>query len=79
MVDTPDPRTLERLEWAIRKLQPDQHAVFCAVRYDELTYAQVAVRTGRTVGEVEHLLARALAAITLAADRPPPRRWWRFR
>jgi DNA-directed RNA polymerase specialized sigma24 family protein len=52
--------------------------VFCAVRYEDLDYEQVAKRTGLTVREVEHLLAQAMFAITRDMDRPPRRRWWRL-
>lgn len=41
MIDTPDPRTLKRLRRAIRRLPPDQHAVFCAARFKDLSYEQI--------------------------------------
>lgn len=78
MIETPDPRILKRLERAIRRLPRDQHAVFCAARFEDLTYEQIAARTGLTVHDVEQLLARALASITRDMDRAPRRRWWRF-
>lgn len=78
MIDTPDPRTLKRLRRAIRRLPRDQHEVFCAARYEDLTYEQIAVRTGLSVREVEQLLAQALFNITRDVDRAPRRRWWRF-
>jgi RNA polymerase sigma-70 factor (ECF subfamily) len=78
MIEHPDPRTLRRLRRAIRRLPRDQHAVFCAARFEDLSYEQIAMRSGLTVREVEHLLAQALFAITCDMDRPPRRRWWRF-
>lgn len=78
MIEIPDPRTLKRLRRAIRGLPRDQHAVFCAARFEDLTYEQIAGRTGLTPREVEQLLAQALASITRDIDRAPPRRWWRF-
>lgn len=78
MTETPDPRTLKRLRRAIRKLPRDQHAVFCAVRFEDLSYDQIAARTGLTVPEVEQLLAQALANVTRDVDRAPHRPWWRF-
>jgi len=77
MTEAPDPRTLKRLKRAIRKLPRDQHAVFCAARFEDLDYQRIAERTGLTIGEVEQLLAQALASITRDVDRAP-RRWWRF-
>jgi len=78
MTETPDPRTLKRLKRAIRKLPRDQHAVFCAARFEDLDYQQIAERADLTVGEVEQLLAQALTRITRDMDRTPRRRWWRF-
>ena len=77
MIEHPDPRTLRRLRRAIRRLPRDQHVVFCAARFEDLGYEQIAGRAGLSVGEVEHLLAQALFAITCDMDRRP-RRWWHF-
>lgn len=76
MNDTPDPGTLRRLKRAIRRLPREQHTVFCAVRYEDLDYEQVAARTGLTVREVEHLLAQALFALMRDMDRTLRRRRW---
>ncbi len=78
MNDTPDPHTLKRLRRAIRRLPRDQHAVFCAIRYEDLDYEQVAERTGLTVREVEHLLAQALFAIMREIHCATRSRRWRF-
>ena len=78
MTETSDPRTLKRLRRAIRKLPRDQHAVFCAARFEDLDYEQIAERTGLTTGEVEQLLAQARASIRHDMDRAQRRRWWRF-
>jgi len=78
MIDTPDPRTLNRLRRAIRRLPRDQYEVFCAARYEDLSYEQIAERAGLTVREVERLLAQALFNISRDMDRASRRRWWRF-
>lgn len=78
MIDTPDPRTLNRLRRAIRRLPRDQYEVFCAARYEDLSYEQIAERHGITVREVEQQLAQALFAIMRDMDRAPRRCWWRF-
>jgi len=62
---------------AIRKLPRDQRDVFCAIRFDDLDYHQVAARFGITVAEVEALFAEALYNIVRMVDAPP-RPWWRF-
>lgn len=71
-----DPATLKRIERAIRRLPRRQREVFDAVRFDDLSYAGIAERTGLTVREVERLFAEALFNISRHVDRP--RRWGRF-
>lgn len=78
MIEQPDPHTLRRLRRAICRLPRDQYTVFCAARFEDLSYEQIAERTGLTVRQVEHLLAQAIFAITREMDHPPRRRWWRF-
>ncbi len=78
MIDKPDPRTLKRLRRAIRRLPRNQRAVFCAARYEDLSYEQIAARTGLAVRQVERLLAQALVSITREMDRLDRRPWWRF-
>jgi RNA polymerase sigma factor (sigma-70 family) len=76
MTDDVDPATLQRIERAIRKLPRRQREIFCAVRFDDLGYVEIAERTGLPVREVEQLFAEALFNISRRVDRP--RRWWRF-
>lgn len=76
MTDDVDPATLKRIERAIRSLPRRQREVFCAVRFDDLSYAEIAERTGLTVQQVEQLFAEALFNISRHVDRPG--RWRRF-
>ena len=76
MTDDVDPATLKRIERAIRTLPRRQREVFCAVRFDDLSYVDIAERTGLTVREVEQLFAEALFNISRSVDCP--RRWWCF-
>jgi RNA polymerase sigma-70 factor (ECF subfamily) len=76
MTDDVDPATLKRIEQAIRKLPRRQREVFAAVRFDDLSYVDIAEQTGLTVSEVEQLFAAALFNISRQVDRP--RHWWRF-
>lgn len=71
-----DPATLQRIKRAIRTLPRRQREVFHAVRFDDLSYVDIAERSGLTVREVEQLFAEALFNITRRVDHP--RRWWRF-
>lgn len=77
MTDQLDSRLARRMRRAIRKLPRDQREVFCAIRFDDLDYHQVAARFGISLAEVEARFAKALASIVRAADAPP-RPWWRF-
>jgi len=77
MTEQLDPRLARRMRHAIRRLPRDQRDVFCAIRFDDLDYHQVAARFGITVAEVERLFAGALANFVRMVDSPP-RPWWRF-
>ena len=51
-------------------------AIFFAVRFDKLSYSEIAQRTGLTKAQVERELAKALMNYTRnLAD--PQRHWWR--
>jgi RNA polymerase sigma-70 factor (ECF subfamily) len=77
MTDQPDPRLARRMRRAIRRLPRRQREIFCAVRYDDLTYGQIAKRTGLSVQQVEALFADALANFVRTVDAEP-RHWRRF-
>lgn len=77
MTDQLDPRLARRMRRAIRKLPRDQRDVFCAIRFDDLDYHQVAARFGITVAEVEALFAEALYNFVRMVDARP-RPWWPF-
>ncbi|WP_439603868.1 RNA polymerase sigma factor [Shinella sp.] len=74
----PTPERLKQIERAIRKLPRLQRAVFCAIRFEDLTYTQIAERHGLTVVEVEAVFARALLNVMRRLDWKP-RRWWHWR
>ena len=76
MTDDPDPEIVKRMERAVRKLPRLQREIFLAARLDDMSYVEIAERTGLTVREVEREIARALVSIARRMDRRP-RRWWR--
>ncbi len=76
MTDDPDPETIKRMERAVRKLPRLQREIFLAARLDDMSYVEIAKRTGLSVREVEREIARALVSIARRMDRQP-RRWWR--
>lgn len=78
MTDDPDPGTTKRIERAVGKLPRLQREIFLAARLDDMSYVEIAERTGLTAGQVEREIAKALVNIARRMNRQR-RRWWRFR
>lgn len=78
MTDDPDPETLKQIERALRKMPRLQREIFLAARLDDMSNAEIAERTGRTIADVERAFAKALASVDRSTSEPP-RRWWRRR
>lgn len=76
MTDDPDPVTFTRMERAVRKLPRLQREIFLAARLDDMSYVEIAERTGLSVREVEREIARALVSIARRMNRQR-KRWWR--
>ncbi|OJU23416.1 MAG: hypothetical protein BGN95_07900 [Sphingomonas sp. 66-10] len=69
---------LARLEAALRALPHFTREVFLAHRIDDLSYAEIADRTGVNVKRIEREIARAIGQIDYAmTTKSSPRRWWR--
>lgn len=63
---------LRRLEAAMRLLEPRTREIFLAHRIDELTYGEIARRTGLSVEAVERHMAKAIGQIDRSLhDRRP--------
>jgi len=77
MTHDPDPVTLKRIERAVRKLPRLRREIFLAARLDDMSYTEIAERTGLAVRDVEGHIAKALVSIDRRLRRPP-RRWWRI-
>ena len=77
MTDNPDPKELRRIARAIRRLPRRQRAIFRAIRFQNLTYGEIAERTGYSVAEVEALFAKSMANLMRNLDRQPGK-WWRI-
>jgi RNA polymerase sigma factor (sigma-70 family) len=58
--DLTEAERLEPLAEALRRLPEQRRAIFFAVTQDGVNYADVAERTGLTIGQVEREIARAL-------------------
>ncbi|MFN3727916.1 MAG: sigma-70 family RNA polymerase sigma factor [Allosphingosinicella sp.] len=60
MPDTTDPDLLRRLNEAVGNIPKLQREIFMAHRLDNMTYGEIAERTGLTVRQVERHMARAI-------------------
>jgi RNA polymerase sigma-70 factor (ECF subfamily) len=80
MDSPPDPKQqelVERLQAIMLRMPPLTREIFMAHRLDDMTYEEIARRTGLTVRQVERHVARAI----LELDRglhSEPRPWWKF-
>jgi DNA-directed RNA polymerase specialized sigma24 family protein len=60
---------------ALRRMSERQRAIFCAVRFDDASYVELAERHRISVGEVEAELTAALINLSRTLREPEP--WWR--
>jgi len=67
--DAVDPVDLARLEHAVRRLPRRQREIFLAVRLDNLSYPDIAERTGLSVREVERHFASSLLNLSVHEPR----------
>ena len=79
-VETPpaaiDPEELAKLERAVKSLRRRDREIFLAHRLDDMSYGEIAERTGLTVKQVERAMSRALSGIIRHMHRPERRWWW---
>ncbi len=78
MSDTPDPNLLHRLEKAMLNIPKLQREIFMAHRLDDMSYVEIAERTGLTVRQVERHMARALYKLVKQMDGRKLS-WWERR
>lgn len=60
----PPPGLVERLEAAMAALPAVDREVFLAARIDNMSYMEIARRTGRSVKDIEKRMSRAIGTIT---------------
>jgi RNA polymerase sigma factor (sigma-70 family) len=70
-----DAELLRRLERAMRSVPRRTRQVLLAHRLDDMSYSEIAERTGLSVREVERHVVRAIIAIDRSLNGPPSR-WW---
>ncbi|HEX5776936.1 MAG TPA: sigma-70 family RNA polymerase sigma factor [Caulobacteraceae bacterium] len=62
---------LERLVTALQALPPRARQAFTLHRFEEMTYAAIAVRMGVSVSAIEQLISRASERLTAAMEERP--------
>jgi DNA-directed RNA polymerase specialized sigma24 family protein len=68
---------VERMEIAMRRMPKIRREIFLALRLDDLSYEEIAERTGRTVKQVERHVARSMLTLLNAVDGRAPLPWWK--
>lgn len=72
-----DAEIIERLEAGLERMPKLRREIFLAIRLDELSYAEIAERTGLTVEQVERHFAQSMLALRDAHDGHRPAPWWK--
>ena len=75
MADNPDPELLKKMERAMLKLPRSTREIFLAHRLDNMSYQEIADRTGLSVRQVERHMAKAICQLCRELD-DELRRWW---
>ena len=68
---------IERLEAGLQRMPKLRREIFLAIRLDDLSYAEIAERTGLSVKQVERHFARSMVTLLEAFDGRPPVPWWK--
>ncbi|WP_404338936.1 sigma factor-like helix-turn-helix DNA-binding protein [Sphingomonas sp. MMS12-HWE2-04] len=68
---------IERLEAGLQRMPKLRREIFLAIRVDDLSYAEIAERTGLSVSQVERHFARSMVTLLEAFDGRPPVPWWK--
>jgi RNA polymerase sigma-70 factor (ECF subfamily) len=75
--DLTEAEILARLERVVRRMPRLQREVFLAIRLDELSYPEIAERTGLSEREVERQFASSLLCIHHALEAPRREPIWK--
>jgi RNA polymerase sigma-70 factor (ECF subfamily) len=70
-----DPELLRRLEDAVASMPREQREIFLAHRLDDISYAEIASRTGLSVKQVKRQIATAIYTLCKQMDGHPIS-WW---
>jgi RNA polymerase sigma factor (sigma-70 family) len=75
VADDPDPERLNALEKAVSRLPRTTREIFLAHRLEDMSYEEIAHRTGLSVRQVERHMARAIYRLSKEVCDGPTR-WW---
>lgn len=75
MSDKHDPELRRRYDAALANMPRKQREIFLAHRLEDMSYAEIASRTGLTIRQVEQQMARAMYKLCKQMDGEPLR-WW---
>ena len=75
--DFTEAEIIERLEAGLQRMPKLRREIFLAIRLDDLSYAEIAERTGLSVSQVEWQFARSMVTLLEAFDGRPPVPWWK--
>jgi|GraSoiStandDraft_46_1057282.scaffolds.fasta_scaffold1005189_1 RNA polymerase sigma factor (sigma-70 family) len=75
MSDNVDADLLRKLQEAVAAMPRKQREIFLARRLDEMSYAEIASRTGLSVRHVERQMAKAIYKLCKQMDGHPLS-WW---
>ncbi len=78
MSDRPDPELLRRMEVAIVNMPKRQRDIFLAHRVHDMSYGEIADRTGLTPRQVERQMAKAIYKLAKQMDGGKLS-WWERR
>ena len=78
MSDAPDPDLLRRMEEAMLNVPKLQREIFMAHRLDDMSYGEIAERTGLTIHRVERHMAKAIYKLVKQLDGEKLS-WWERR
>ena len=78
MPDPPDADLLRRMEAAIMNMPKRQRDIFLAHRVHDMSYGEIADRTGLTVRQVERHMAKAIYKLAKQMDGEKLS-WWERR
>ncbi len=77
MNDLTEAEIRERLEAGLQRMPKMRREIFLAIRLEDLSYAEIAERTGLSVQQVERHFARSLITLHDALAGRPPLPWWK--